>query len=553
VKTIRDRGRGNAAAKLSAHAAAVLGASLLVFSGGLAGGQEPVRARSQGVMAWGIALGPWASRVDVMLGDGSLDFGRLQADTMIDGRVHERLGQYHDGLPVFGGQLVRQLDGRRTVSISGRYFDDIDIPTTDAGIAVGEASEVAERAAGLGARAEPPILGILPRGNRSVLVYRTTVRGPWDVRTYFVNASTGAVEDSASQIRHQETPAVGRGIGVLGDQKKVSSDELAGSFFAVDLLRPAVSVTFAFNGGEGRLNSFLESGLLFDSDIAESSSNTWGDSAVVDAHVYQGWVYDYYFKRFGRRGLDDANVELLSIVHPLARSQASLYPPELVGTFINNAAYLHPGLMFYGDGDGQAFDYFAGALDVIAHEMTHGVMSFTSDLVYRDESGALNEAFSDVMAVGAEFFHLSGRGGPQKGPNFLIGEDVTLVAPGFVRSLQNPSVVGDPDHYSLRQFIGTDIDDGGVHFNSAIVGHAFYLAVAGGTNRVSGISVQGVGIANIERMERIFYRAFTFHLTPLAQFSDARAATLLAAAELYGSGSPERVQLQRAWDAVGVQ
>jgi Zn-dependent metalloprotease len=127
------------------------------------------------------------------------------------------------------------------------------------------------------------------------------------------------------------------------------------------------------------------------------------------------------------------------------------------------------------------------------------------------------------------------------------------MAPGYVRSLQNPSVVGDPDHYSLRQFIGTDIDDGGVHFNSTIVGHAFYLAVAGGTNRVSGISVQGVGVANIERMERIFYRAFTFYLAPLAQFADARDATLLAAAELYGAGSPEQVQLQRAWDAVGVQ
>lgn len=547
-----DRRPGKPPAKASVWLAAVLGAALATWPGGLADGQEPARARTHGVMAWGSSLGPWVELVDGMLQDGTLDLGRTQADTMIDGRVHERLDQQHDGLPVFGGQLVRQLDGRRLVSLSGRYFDGIDIPAGDPRLSADEAAVVAEQAAGVGARAEPPVLGILPLGDRFALVYRTTVRGPWDVRTYSINALSGVVEKSASLIRHQEAPRVGLGTGVLGDQKKVSSEAFSGAFFAVDLLRPAVSSTFAFDGNEQRLNEFLESGFLFVSDLAQSSNNTWGDSAVVDAHVYQGWVYDYYFKRFGRRGLDDANLELLSIVHPLDRSLASVYPPDVVNTFINNAAYLHPGLMFYGDGDGRVFDYFAGALDVIAHEVTHGVTAFTSDLAYQDESGALNEAFSDVMATGVEFFQLGTGQGPQQGPNFLIGEDVTLVPPGFVRSLENPSAVGLPDHYSLRQFIGTGIDSGGVHFNSTIVGHAFYLAVAGGTNRVSGISVDGIGVANIERMERIFYRAFTFHLAPLAQFSDARNATLLAADELYGAGSPEQTQLQRAWDAVGV-
>ncbi len=118
--------------------------------------------------------------------------------------------------------------------------------------------------------------------------------------------------------------------------------------------------------------------------------------------------------------------------------------------------------------------------------------------------------------------------------------------------MSDPRSGGQPDHYSLRRFIGTDTDNGGVHYNAAIPDHAFYLAIAGGTNRVSGINVAGIGQANIERMEKIFYRAFVFFLGPGAQFRDARAATLQAAAELYGGASADYVQLERAWTAVGV-
>jgi thermolysin len=199
------------------------------------------------------------------------------------------------------------------------------------------------------------------------------------------------------------------------------------------------------------------------------------------------------------------------------------------------------------------FDYLSGALDVIGHELTHGVTDYTSQLDYQDESGALNEAFSDIMGTAIEFYYEKSGQGPQKGPNFLIGEDVFRLAPGYLRSLQDPNSVGDPDHYSLRRFIGTTTDFGGVHFNSTIPSHAFYLAVNGGRNRVSGITVPGIGIANIERMERIFYRAFVFLMGPRSKFADARAATLQAAADLYGSGSNERSQVEQAWTAVGIQ
>jgi thermolysin len=133
--------------------------------------------------------------------------------------------------------------------------------------------------------------------------------------------------------------------------------------------------------------------------------------------------------------------------------------------------------------------------------------------------------------------------------DYLIGEDV--VSPRAIRSLQSPTSTGQPDHYALR-FTGAE-DNGGVHINCGIVTHAFYLAVEGGTQRYSGRTVEGVGAANREQMEKVFYRAFTQMLPPRATFSVARAATLQAARDLYGSGSaPERAAAQ-AWSAVGVE
>jgi thermolysin len=115
--------------------------------------------------------------------------------------------------------------------------------------------------------------------------------------------------------------------------------------------------------------------------------------------------------------------------------------------------------------------------------------------------------------------------------------------------MSNPAAFGDPDHYSLR-YTGPE-DDGGVHSNSGIPNHAFYLAIEGGTNRTSGLSVTGVGSANREQIEKVFYRAFVYLLPSTANFSTARAATLQAARDLYGGGAVERA-ITEAWTAVGV-
>jgi thermolysin len=116
--------------------------------------------------------------------------------------------------------------------------------------------------------------------------------------------------------------------------------------------------------------------------------------------------------------------------------------------------------------------------------------------------------------------------------------------------MSNPSAFGDPDHYSAR-YTGTE-DNGGVHINSAIPNQVFYLAIEGGTNRTSGLAVQGVGGANREQIERVFYRAFTQLLPADATFATARAATIQAAQDLYGAGSGAARAVTQAWTALGV-
>jgi thermolysin len=373
---------------------------------------------------------------------------------------------------------------------------------------------------------------------------------------YFVDAKTGAIVRQLSDLKTQ-TAAVGRGTGVLGDTKKMSASSTSGQFYTIDELRPPQIVSFDLKGNIGRTLDFLNGRIALGlADVAVDSDNDWRDGVTVDAHAYTGFTYDYFFKRHNRAGLDGRNIRILSLVHPVNRQDIQSQSNDIVGTFYLNAFYAGDGIMVYGEGLPPGFvllpfrqtvDFFAAGLDVIAHELSHGVTDFTSNLVYANESGALNEAFSDVMGVSVEFmFQPPGTGLRQA--DYTIGEDV--IRPGGLRNLANPAAFNDPDHYS-RRFIGSE-DNGGVHLNATIPGHAFYLAIEGGSNRTSGASVTGVGAANREQIERVFYRAFTLLMPAGANFSTARAATIQAARDIFGNGSAAERAVTEAWTAVGV-
>jgi bacillolysin len=499
------------------------------------------------------ALQNWAGIVDSMQRDGRLRVENSEADALVIGRRHDRLTQYYQGVPIFGATVNRQVEGTQVVSLFGTIYADVSLPTTTPRLTVAQAQQAVAKIAGADLRAvKTPELVILPKEDGGyALTYKAQVVSYTGPIVYFVDAATG--EKVWEYNNRQSQSVVRTGKGVLGDMKKVSMRLQDPSAIADDLLRPPVLRTYDMKGNLTRTKQFLSGVIaLQPSDLATTASDPWTDGAAVDAHVYVGWTYDYYYKRFGRRGLDNKNTPILNLVHPANRNTVLTASPADYDYYIN--AFWDDGVMVYGDGlppnvtiDGVNVTYFAGSIDIVSHELTHGVTQYTSALIYFNESGALNEAFSDIMGTSVEFFYQPVRGHA----NYVMGDDLTSPnAPDFNRSLANPKAFGDPDHYSLR-YTGTS-DNGGVHTNSCIVSHAFYLAVEGGTNRTSGLSVAGVGSGNREQMEKVFYRAFTQLMPSNSTFSVARAATIQAARDLYGNNSAAERAVTQAWTAVGV-
>ncbi len=511
-------------------------------------------------------LRTWDAYVAQRERSGELKTRKTDVDPMLPSRTIERLQQFHRGVPIWGAEIVRDSERGLPLSIFGVLSPDLTLsvePTLSAG-------QARDLLLGLGgadaALSRPPELVIvrLDNGDHRLAYTVVVFGGDWVVRA-FIDAHTGAELLRYSEIQNQA--AVGTGRGVLGDTKKLSVDSSAGTFVAFDRHRPPVIETFDMRGNLSRAKATVWFGSPVSvSDFAQDADNDWTDVAVVDAHVHVSWTYDYFFKRFGRSGLDgrDSPINILTnaVSQQGALSTSGSDAVWVVNAFWCGGCLGGQGVMVFGNGipagfyvlsTGRNYTYFAGALDIAAHELTHAITSATSNLIYQNESGALNEAFSDVMGASAEFFfHPVGAGLGRA--DYLLGEDISrAVVPGARdgdRSLENPALYGQPDHYS-RRYLGS-ADSGGVHINSGIANHAFYLAIEGGTNRTSGLPVQGVGAANREQIEKAFYRAFTSLLPANATFSTARAATIRAAQDLYGAGSaPERAILQ-AWTAVGV-
>jgi len=509
--------------------------------------------------------------VNQLTRDGSLRLTAQTDDPLAPDRSHERLQQFHEGVPVYGAEVTRQTARGLPVSLFGTVHLAIDLETTPE-LSADDAAAVVRGLSGRTLfRSEPPQLVVLPdRTNPGTyrLVYEARTFTGSQLMVYFVDAATGALVWSYNDLKTQQPVlpcaqcVIGEGLGVKSDRKKMSVTTVGGAFLAHDQLRPAEVFTFDMDGDLPRTQLVLN-GLapLFDADLSTDTDNRWLDGASVDAHVGMGWTYDYLSIRFGRQGLNNQNVRMVSLVHPVNRGDLFSATAEEIELFYLNAFYCGlcgpdgVGVVVFGEGlppnillGGQRFNFFSGALDIVAHELAHAVTDFTSALLYMDESGALNEAFSDVIGVGVEFYAESLFRDGAGVADYALGEDV--IEPGGIRSLANPIQFGDPDHYSLR-FLGKD-DNGGVHTNSLIPGHAFYLAIEGGTNRVSGLSVAGVGGDNREQIEQIFFRAFTVLMTRTSDFAAARAATIQSARDLYGVNSAPARAVTEAWTAVGV-
>jgi Zn-dependent metalloprotease len=255
------------------------------------------------------------------------------------------------------------------------------------------------------------------------------------------------------------------------------------------------------------------------------------DLAANEAYDGAGATYDFYEQLFGRRSLDGKSLTILSTVH--------------YGRQFDNALW-NGKQVIYGDGDGRLFNRFTVALDVIGHELTHGVTQFTAGLAYTGQTGALNEHLSDVFGILIKQ-HRLGLTADQS--DWLIGAGLLgpKVRGKAIRSMASPGtayddpVLGaDPQPWHMRDYQDLADDSGGVHINSGIPNHAFYLtaiAIGGHAWEVAG---------------RVWYDALTRHLRADADFADFAQATLLSAGELFGAGGTEQRAIANAWAAVGL-
>jgi bacillolysin len=271
----------------------------------------------------------------------------------------------------------------------------------------------------------------------------------------------------------------------------------------------------------------------------KDANNVWGEAgddsrtkAAVDAHYGAEMTYDFYKNVLGRDSLDGKGEKLISNVH---------ISNNLVNAFWDGTQ------MNYGDGDGRDSGPLT-TLDIAGHEITHGLTERTAGLIYSGESGGLNEAMSDIMGTGVEWY-ASQKNAAVKA-DFAVGEDAWTPTNGdpndALRYMNDPT----KDGYSVDNYKNYPKQKE-VHGSSGIANNAFYLLSQGGKNRTSGMEVKdGIGM---EKSLKIFGRALTTYMTPKTTFAQARDACIKAATDLYGATSPEVQKVKDSWSAVGVE
>ena len=384
--------------------------------------------------------------VDRLARAGDLQLTQFYRDFHLPGRTHQRMAQYHRGVPVFGADITRQFGAGLSQSVFGTVYRGIDIDSTPTQ-SVRQAQTAIEAIAGrsLNPNATPQ-LTVLPIDDEFVLTYQARVFTGNDLRRVFIDAHTGdLVLEFSDLLTFQDRDFdpdddipeenVGSGLGVLGDMKKISVQPGAGGFLAEDLLRPSELDTYDLQADVDAVRRLLAGQTAFSpSLLASDSDRAWDDPVVVDGHAHTAWTFDYFFRHLGRSGLDGRGSPIRSIVHPVNRDQVLSATQEDIDLFFLNSFFCPEcgdgGVLVYGEGlpdhlavAGSNVKFWAAALDVVAHELTHGVTAFTSRLGTRDTPGALNEAFSDIIGTAVEFFFQSEGTGPLRA-DYLIAEDI---------------------------------------------------------------------------------------------------------------------------------
>ncbi|MCX6268569.1 MAG: M4 family metallopeptidase [Bacteroidetes bacterium] len=481
-----------------------------------------------------------AIQADLRIRDARREFKKISVQTDELGITHVKMQQIYQGIPVYGGEIFLHTTDNQIGLFNGNVYPTFSASNVVPSVSAYQAkltvtADVSKRTnyrelnpgQKMVLHYDEPVseLVIYARDRdpgKQFLAWHITIRPNFLERwEYFVDAGTGSVLHGYNNTQ-TDGDVTATGADLNGVSRTIHAYLQGSSYLMVDVSKPMYNP----QNQEGTMriydaNYSSPSSQGFNPAIASSPNNTWG-AKVISAQYNAGVTYEYFRATHNKNSWNDKGGSILSVINAAEEN----------GSGMDNA-YWNGVCIVYGNGATQ-FKPLAGALDVSAHELGHAYDEASANLEYQNQSGAMNEAFSDIAGSVVERL------------NWKIGEDVVKPGSfptGCLRDMSNPhnggSGFGDPGYQPANvseMYTGTQ-DNGGVHINSGIINFAFYKYAT------------AVGMA---KGEKTFFKALFQYLTRSSQFIDCRLAVIQSAKDLYGDGSAEVNAAKAAFDEVGI-
>lgn len=496
------------------------------------------------------------SRPLMQIQDEFLDFEYVKTlDDHQLGGYHLIFQQLFKGIPIYGAEIIVHGDRTALDYLNGSYISTCQVNNVEPHISIDEAIKICHKdLLHVQTNDNTPLklftklpqkvdLFVYTHNDENYLAYRvSTYKNIAERWIYFVDAHNKEVIHKykdicmfhqplevthISKLNTVDGKTTANALDLFNQTRNINTYQVGNRYYMIDAARDIFLNSSILpddpNGVIWTIDAFNTSPALsnFNYDHVTSSDNTWGQKGAVSAHYNGGKAFEYYRNVHNRLSINGQKGNIISLVNVAEEDGGGMD-----NAFWNGLA------MFYGNGR-NSFLPLARGLDVAGHEMTHGVIEASANLNYQGESGAMNESFADVFGAMIDR------------DDWLIGEDVVRTSSfpsGALRSLIDPhngASTNDfnkgwqPKHYNER-YQGNE-DNGGVHINSGIPNHAFYLFA------------NAVGK---DKAEKIYYRALTNYLTKSAQFIDLRVAVEKSALDLYTQAEVNAAK--SAFDAVGI-
>lgn len=500
------------------------------------------------------------------------NFSKIKTDSDELGFTHEKFQLFHQGIKVEFATYTLHSKNGKVNTMSGEFYDIENVntnPSISAEVALQNAMrkigaqkylwENPSDAAAMNYVKPQGELVLLPTEKGVKLAYKFDMYAaiPVSRGDLYIDAVTGDALFYNATIKHLGEHSHGKGL--VGNShseetkrfEKMVAANAATRYSGTQTIETTLSGSSYILSDATRGNGIqtfncnktatYPSTNFTDADnnwTAAEFNNTNKDNGALDGHWGAEKTYDYFKNVHARNSFNNAGAAIKSYIH--YNLVAAGYPD-------NNNAFWNGSVMTYGDGSGTGGFDILTSLDVAAHEIGHAVCTNTANLTYSNESGAMNEGFSDIWAACVEYY-----AAPTK-QTWLIGEDIERRS-GHVslRSMSNPNAEGQPDTYKGTSWYTGTGDNGGVHYNSGVLNHWFYILSVGksGTNDIGSVfNVTGI---TIDKAAKIAYRLEANYLSANSNYANARTGGIQAAIDLYGAGSPEVIATTNAFYAVGI-